>query len=954
GPIAVSPAGPWAIDSVHVAPATIAAGDSATFSVWVADAYGNLQPGASVSASVTSGSGVVVPASATTDAGGLARFRVAGGPLPGVLTVRAVAAGSAAPDSVRAGAVTLQVVPGAAASIQIANATGGIVAGGLLNVSLTLRDAFGNVALGAAPLVRLWTTTPNAALDNVRWSATAGAAGTLADSAASDGASYQFAAADSGTATVAVRDTLAETIRLRVEGPGLATAETAPVTIAAAPPTQIAIVSGDGQTGVVGDTLAAPLRVRARDSFGNPAPGAFVRFEVTAGGGAIDAVLGGGAETDAVADATGLATCDVWRLGVASGSGNQTARATLTATPSAFADFTASAVADTLASLALAPGALSLEPTQTAAVIATARDVFGNAVPGAPLTLYLAGPAFGSLQPVAGATSGGPGSQSGTTDALGRVSVLYAAPSTAPAVDSIYVRGLTAGPVGIRVVVAAGSVDSLRVVPDSLAWTAGIPVRVRVVPLDAQGTVVTGDGANADMRPAAGVSFAPPSGPLATGEFQTFATATVAGTIPSIGADRSGSPGVGGAAGPVAVRPAAPSGTIPVAASRTSLTADGRSFATVTIGPVRDAFGNLVAAGTALAASADAGTLAAGSLATDAAGMASTILVAPASAGPGTFSVVSNPSGASGSLGFTFLAPPSLTAAAASVAPTIVAPGGSASFQVDVTNGGSDPITLGASTRFSFGPAASLVNADLAPSPVAVPAGATVTLLFGAATLPASLPPGSYAPTLRAVGTDATGEPFDFYPSLAGAAVHVAGIRVTAGGVSPSPSPLGADLSLTFTVENLAAAAATIESGSLAFSQGVFTLNGFAPPLPAALPALGSVSLTASVKAPDSGIPDGSVVDATLTAGARFGNVTVAAANAPALPIPIVSGASLAAVAGGTSPARLLRGRTAAPVARVRNDGAADVTLLRGPTLLVLGHAGGDTLRFPLRANQVV
>ncbi|HSQ60303.1 MAG TPA: hypothetical protein VLT84_07705, partial [Acidobacteriota bacterium] len=775
-----------------------------------------------------------------------------------------------------------------------------------------------------------------------------------ADSSASDGARYQFAAADSGTATVAVRDTLAETIRFRVSGPGLATAETAPVTIAPAAPTQIALVSGDGQTGVAGDTLAAPLRVRARDSFGNPAPGAVVRYGVTAGGGAIDAVLGGGPDTDAVADASGVATCDVWRLGTAAGIGNQAVRATLTATPSAFATFTASAVADTLASLALAPGSLALAPSQTALVAATARDAYGNPVPGAPLTLYLAGPASGSLQPVAGATSGGPGSQSGTTDALGQLSVRYAAPSAAPSVDSIYVRGLSVGPVGIRVVVAAGAVDSLRVAADSLLWTAGAPVRVRVVPLDAQGNVVTGDGANADMRPVSGVSFAPASGPLATGQFETFATATVAGTIPSIGADRAGSPGVGGSVGPVTVRPAAPSGTIPVTASRTTLTADGRSLATLTFGPVRDAFGNLVAAGTALAASAGAGTLAATSLATDAAGLASTVLVAPASPGSGTVSIVSVPAGASGSLGFTFLAAPSLAAAAASVTPAVVVPGAAASFQVDVTNGGSDPITLGSSTRFSFGPAASLVNADLAPAPVAVPAGATVTLSFGGVTLPPSLPPGSYAPTLRAVGSDATGDPFDFYPNLAGAAVHVAGIRVVAVGVSPSPAPLGTDLTLTFTVENLAASAATLESGSLAFSQGVFTLNGFTPPLPAALPALGTVTLAASVRAPDSGIPDGATVDATLTAGVRFGSVTVAGMNAPALPIPIVSGASLAPVAGGSSPARLLRGRTAAPVARVRNSGAADVTLLRGPTLLVLAHAGGDTLRFALRANQVV
>jgi hypothetical protein len=385
-------------------------------------------------------------------------------------------------------------------------------------------------------------------------------------------------------------------------------------------------------------------------------------------------------------------------------------RAALVATPSVFVPLTASATPDTVVALTLAPGAIALAPTQTAAVTATAFDAYGNTVPGLPLTLYLAGPSFGSLQPVGGATTGGPGSQSGATGALGTLSVRYAAPAAAPAIDSIYVRGLSVGPVGIRATVTAGSTVSLRVTADSLTWTAGVPVRVWVVPLDAQGNIVSGDAANAVMRSVAGVSFAPPSGALASGAFETFATATPSGAIASIGADRSGAPGVGGSTGPVTVRPAGPSGTIPVAATRTTLTADGRSVATVTFGPVRDAFGNLVAAGAALAVTASSGTVASGSLSTDAAGVASTVLIAPNTAGSGTVDVVSSPAGASGSLAFTYLDPPSLTASSSSLAPTIVAPGASASFQVDVTNVGAAPLTLGAGTQFAFGPAGAPVT----------------------------------------------------------------------------------------------------------------------------------------------------------------------------------------------------------------------------------------------------
>lgn len=954
GPVTVLPAGPYSLGRTTSPPPSLAAGDSTALRFAVSDQFGNLQPGATISAAVLVGDGIVVPASVASDGAGLARFSLHAGPTPGALSVRFLAVGSLAPDSVRADTVTVTVIPGAASSIEIANSTGGIVAGGLLNVTLTLRDAFGNVALGATPGAWLRTTTPTPVLDNVRWALTTGAAGTLADSAASDAARYQFVVADSGTAVVAVRDTLAETIRLRVSAPGLPLAETAPVTILPAPPTQIAVVSGDAQSGVVADTLALPLRVRARDSYGNLTPGAVVRFTVTGGGGIVDAVLGGAVESDAVADAAGVASGDVWRLGTLAGAGNSV-RAALVATPSSFVNFTATAQPDTAFSLTLAPGALTLGPTQTAAVTATARDPYGNAVPGELLTLYLAGPAYGTLQPVGGATTGGPGSQSGSSDAFGRVSVRYAAPSTAPAVDSIYVRSAMLAPVGIRATISVGSTASLRVTADSLAWIAGIAVRIRVEPLDAQGNLVVGDAANAIMRAVPGVSFAPASGTLAGGLFETFATATVAGSIASIGADRAGSPGVGGSSGPVTVRPAAPSGAIPVAANRTTLTADGRSLATVTIGPVRDAYANVVAPGTALAVSVTAGTVAAASLATDASGMASTILIAPTAAGAGALAVASVPAGASGSLGFTYLAPPTLAASAATLSPVIVTPGSAAAFQVGVTNTGSGALTLDAGTSLAFGPAGSVVTAALAGAPVAIGSGASATLAFAPTVISAALTPGSYAPTLRAVGSDATGEPFDFFPTLAGASIHVAGVRVTAVGASPAPVPLGyADLQLTFSVENLAATAAVIESASLAFSQGTFTVNSVTPVLPAALGALGTSTLVVSARVPSSGIPDGATVGVSMTAGVRYGAVAVAGTNASPLPVPVVSGASLSPVAGGTAPSRLLRGRTFAPAVRVRNNGSADVTLFRDQTLLVLGHAAGDTLRFRLLANQVV
>jgi len=47
------------------------------------------------------------------------------------------------------------------------------------------------------------------------------------------------------------------------------------------------IISGNGQTGLVGSSLPIPLEVEGEDEDGNPIEGLALRFEVTAGGGQV-------------------------------------------------------------------------------------------------------------------------------------------------------------------------------------------------------------------------------------------------------------------------------------------------------------------------------------------------------------------------------------------------------------------------------------------------------------------------------------------------------------------------------------------------------------------------------------------------------------------------------------------------------------------------------------------
>lgn len=934
GPVAVVAGAPYRLIALASPADTIAAGDSVAVQARLFDAQGNSAPGGTVAASIVAGGGSVGPASDVTDASGLADFTLHAGPAPGALTLRLIATASAAEDSIRADSIFVTVVPAATASLQILPDSLNWIAGVPVRIRVRPLDRFGNVVPADTATVVM---RPSGA---VQWAP-------------------EFGQLASGEFETFATDTIAQSVTLAADRVGGGTGSAGPAIVIPAAPAAIAIVSGDGQTAVVDHELAAPLRARARDVYGNVTPAASVVFTVAGGNGSLDAVRGGAPDSIGVSDASGIAQCEVVRLGTLAGPGSDSFRARLLAAPAAEVLFSATAGPDVAVSLSMSPPALSLAAGDTASVVATARDVHGNLTPGTSVTFYLGAPALGSLESL-GWTSGGSGSQTGVTGGSGTLAARYRAPSSAPAADSIYARGVTIAPVGIRATVGAAATTVLQLIPDSLGWVAGDPVRVRVRAIDSFGNPVPADTATVVMRASGATAWSPAFGPMTAGEFITFARDTLAEALPSIDADRVG--GGTGSAGPVTVRPAPPSGAIAIAAARDTLTADGRSSVTVTLGPVRDAFGNVVPAGTLVLTSASSATLLAPDasplpgldLATAADGRASLVLIAPQTPGADTLRASSRAGSASGFRAFVYEAPPSLAYAAGSIAPIVVVPGSAYGFQLAVRNTGSGTVQIGGGTSISFGVGASAYAAALA-SPLALGPGQTDTLRFASATVSATLTPGTYAPALRTIGVDGTGEPFDFYLSLAGAQIHVAGISVAAVSAAPSPVPLGhADLTLVFDVANSTALAGTVEGATVAYSVGAFTTNSVTPTIPAGLAAGGTTRLSISVRVPTTGIPAGTIVDARLTATASFAGSSVAALNAAPLQFQVVSAAQIAAVPGGSLPSRYLRARTFGPTTRVANTGSAAVTLARTATRLVLEHPGGDLLSTGLAAATAI
>lgn len=170
--------------------------------------------------------------------------------------------------------------------------------------------------------------------------------------------------------------------------------------------TQLSVHAGDTQSATVGTAVATPPAVLVRDSFDNPVPGVAVTFAVASGEGTVNPAIA------VTTDSSGVATVETWTLGTVAGPHTLTAVASgLTGSPVVFeATATAGAPAADRSLVEASPTTLTASSGSSAATVTvTVRDVFGNLVSGATVTLAATGAGNALTQPP------------GPTDASGQV-----------------------------------------------------------------------------------------------------------------------------------------------------------------------------------------------------------------------------------------------------------------------------------------------------------------------------------------------------------------------------------------------------------------------------------------------------------------------------------------------------------------------------------------------------
>ncbi|MFO0581631.1 MAG: Ig-like domain-containing protein [Anaeromyxobacter sp.] len=411
--------------------ATVGAAFAASLVVRVNDARGNPIQGAAVAfaAPATGARAVLSGTAVTTDAAGEARVTATAGTVAGTYQVIATAAGVATP-------VTFDLAnqPGAAAAIAAASAgatqsaTVGATFGQALAV--TVKDAFGN----GVPSVTVTWASP----------ATGATAVLLATTATTDA---------SGAAQVSARaGDVAGAYVVNATAPGVSSPAAFSLTNLPGAPSTLAVQSGGSQQAAAGTAFAAPLVVLVRDAHQNPVPGVEVAFAAPASG-ARATLSASTATTGAAGTASVTATA-----GTVAGGYDVTATVAGAASPAVLA----------LTNLPGAPAAISAGASSSgqsarvgeafpAALVATVRDAFGNAVPG--VTVAFACPASG-----AGCTLS---AASRITDAQGAAQVTATAGTTPGAyAATATVTGLTA---------ATYDLTNLVGLPGSIAITSGNP-----------------------------------------------------------------------------------------------------------------------------------------------------------------------------------------------------------------------------------------------------------------------------------------------------------------------------------------------------------------------------------------------------------------------------------------------------------------------------------------------
>jgi hypothetical protein len=317
------------------------------YRVRVVDTDGAPVPGVSVGWSVTSGGGSVSPSTPTTNSSGVASATHTLGPGIGAHSVRASV--GALPSVT----FTSTAVAGSASGLFFTTQPSSSMVGEAITpaVEVTARDAHGNRATTFAGTVTLTLEGGGGTLGGTTVRPASGGVASFPGLTVSEaGTGYRLSAAASGVAGV--------TSSTFVISPS----EEEPQ------PADIEIVSGNGQTGAIGDALAAPYRVRVTDTGGDPVPGVSVSWTVTSGGGSVSP---GSSTTNSGGEASATHT-------LGTGTGAQSVRAAVSGISPV--TFTSTAVAGSASVLVFTvqPSSSLVGEAITPAVEITARDENGN------------------------------------------------------------------------------------------------------------------------------------------------------------------------------------------------------------------------------------------------------------------------------------------------------------------------------------------------------------------------------------------------------------------------------------------------------------------------------------------------------------------------------------------------------------------------------------------------
>ena len=253
--------------------------------VRVADARGNGVPGIAVFYNVVSGEGTPTPAQSVTGSDGTSTTEWSLGPIAGVhqLEVRVVKEDAKPAGATRSPLEDIVIIieaeagPGPPSGIAVTPSGQILSAGQVGSVNGTVVDQFGNSVDGEAELSISWLSSdPSVVSVAASGRVTAGMVGTatIAGSLDSDSAITGFGS----------------------------------VTVVQGSPASVMVASGDGQSGLPGSVLAAPLVVVVEDGSGNPVPDVSVVWAVTNGAATFGA---GSSNTDAAGQALVYVTLGV-------------------------------------------------------------------------------------------------------------------------------------------------------------------------------------------------------------------------------------------------------------------------------------------------------------------------------------------------------------------------------------------------------------------------------------------------------------------------------------------------------------------------------------------------------------------------------------------------------------------------------------------------------------------